>query len=56
MAITTPPPTTEPAGVGSAAIPVDPSSPAEFVDVVGREGGYLVPVDPMDYLQCDSCQ
>ncbi|WP_268765144.1 hypothetical protein [Leifsonia sp. Root112D2] len=25
-------------------------------DVVEDYGGYLVPVDPMEDLQCDSCQ
>jgi len=30
--------------------PVDPGVIQDFVD------GYLVPVDPMDDLQCESCQ
>jgi hypothetical protein len=26
------------------------------IDLVEKLGGYEVPVDPMDLLQCDSCQ
>jgi len=26
------------------------------VDLVEQVDGYLLPVDPMDLLQCDSCQ
>ena len=37
------------AGVNLPSTAVPPGS-AEIID------GYLVPVDPMDYLQCDSCQ
>lgn len=26
------------------------------VDLVENLDGYQIPVDPMDFLQCDSCQ
>ncbi len=31
---------------------IDPNAPAMSL----APGGYFVPVDPMDELQCDSCQ
>lgn len=44
---------THAAATGSAGEQISREEPMNDVDTVG---GYSVPVDPMDDLQCESCQ
>jgi hypothetical protein len=38
------------------SIRVNKAAPIAPAAIVDRVGGYLVPVDPMEDLQCESCQ
>jgi len=51
--MTSPDSSTSPA---TDTVPIDPSSPSPYADVVAQAGGYVVPVDPMDAIDTDCCQ